>query len=67
MRCARPDCTRPADAVVDVGEGLLVMLCAHDGLRAVVRAGGESPLRILSELPRRRGQTVRSGRAARGL
>lgn len=36
MRCARPDCRRRADVVVDFGEGLLVMFCYQDGVLALV-------------------------------
>lgn len=36
MRCARPDCRRAADVVVDFGAGLLVLLCASDAVLALV-------------------------------
>lgn len=36
MRCARPDCRRGADVVVDFGERLLAVLCASDAVLALV-------------------------------
>lgn len=36
MRCARDDCRREALVAVDMGAGLLVVLCADDGVRALI-------------------------------
>ncbi|QJY46630.1 hypothetical protein [Pseudonocardia broussonetiae] len=57
MRCAREDCRRAALVVVDVGEGLLVVLCADDGVRALVE-DRDLPVRALGRR-RSRDATVR--------
>lgn len=47
MRCARRDCPKHADVVVDFGEGLLVMLCAGDAVLAPVEHGGRRITRTI--------------------
>lgn len=37
MRCARDDCRREALVAVDMGEGLVVVLCASDGVHELVK------------------------------
>lgn len=48
MKCARGDCGRRADLIVDFGAGLLVLLCYQDGVRALVAEPGRRIVRQLT-------------------
>jgi hypothetical protein len=47
MRCAQEGCRRAGDVVVDVGGGLLVVLCGRDAVVVLAQAGLSRIVKVL--------------------